>query len=86
MKTSVLGLLALSSLAVFSSHANAVLCYSQYTDCLGGTKVAQGSCPDCPRSGTPKPSDGCSYINTPCPEGVSGFKKVTVVCGGCKGA
>lgn len=85
MKTSVTGVLVIFSLALFAPRANAVLCSQIYTDCLGATRTVQGTCPDCPEAGKPaKPTDGCTYRSTPCPDGSRGASlSVTVVCGGC---
>lgn len=86
MKTSILGVIAFSILATIAARANAVLCSSIYTDCLGGTKIVQKNCPDCPTSTPPKGTEGCSYIYTPCPDGSLGaYLKITITCGSCPG-
>lgn len=83
MKTSVLGLLAASFVATLSTRANAI-CVSTFTNCLGKQKTVTYPCPDCPTSTPPKPTDGCTYAYTLCPDGSRGyFNSVTITCGGC---
>lgn len=82
MKPLLLALLAVVSICVVASNANAAYCYSEYTDCLGTVRHAEGDCPDC--SHPPKSTEGCNYADTPGPGGC--IKSRKVVCGnGCKG-
>ena len=80
MKTTVLGVVALSVIGSLTATANAVHCWNTYTDCTGKVNTIEGDCPTC--ANPPQYTQGCSYVVTYGP--LDCIKSMAVSCGnGC---